>query len=74
MPAHEPRRDEDPRDREIDADVDADVNEDAGAPDTDAEAAVAAEPNGRPSVLRRPSPGRRLSPEELERELDRSDD
>jgi hypothetical protein len=69
MPAHEPRRDQDPRDREIDSDVESDINEEAGVPDADVDAAVAAEPHGRPSVLRKPAPGKRLSPEELEREL-----
>lgn len=71
MPAHEPREGADPRDREIDADVDADVNEE-GAPDRDADAAAAADPHGRASVLRPPTPGDRLSPEALERELDDS--
>jgi hypothetical protein len=74
MPAHEPRHDEDPRDREIDSDVDSDVNEATSVPDVDTEAAVTAEPHGRPSVLRTPSPGNRLSPEELERELNEPTD
>ncbi len=68
MPAHEPQRDEDPHDREIDADVDSDVNEDAGAPDADADDAAAAAPHGRPSSLRKPTPGDRLSPEALDSE------
>lgn len=69
MPAHEPRRDQDPRDRDIDSDVESDINEDAGVPDVDADEAVAAHPHGRSSVMRPPTPGKRLSPEELEREL-----
>ncbi|RWZ52724.1 hypothetical protein ELQ90_01900 [Labedella phragmitis] len=74
MPAHEPRRDEDPRDREIDSDVDSDVNETTGVPDAVADAALVAEPHGRPSALRTPSPGHRLGPEDLERELNDSTD
>ncbi|RWZ67990.1 hypothetical protein ELQ92_01650 [Labedella populi] len=74
MPAHEPRADQDPRDREIDADVDADENEEAGVPDVDADTAAAHEPHGRSSVVRTPSPGDRLSPDTLEDAMsDRND-
>jgi hypothetical protein len=66
LPAGEAPRDADPRDLDIDADVDSDVLAEPGVDDPDARAAESAAN----TTFRTPEPGKRLSPEELARELD----
>lgn len=69
MPFHEPPREPDPMDREIDADVDVFLESAVDDPDAERAAAHMLESEGK-LPFRRPEPGARLSPEQLDEDLE----
>ncbi|QJU54195.1 hypothetical protein SCB71_13610 [Herbiconiux sp. KACC 21604] len=73
LPAGQPAPEPDPRDHDLDGEADTELADaaHAGEPDADADAAAVHErEHAEHTAFRRPTPGDRLTAEQLEQELD----